>query len=323
MNGSPKSGGIQGNIEGSSTGLQYDYTGNMLGAKLLPAKLKIDWQPLMNVQGELRLRGLQNQRIFPAVPGQLSCNMTINAAQTAKNINGRIQLQLLPSQIYKTNLVGNADLKFSGNQWDLHNANIRGPGLTITASGNLQKHLSFSLNVDNWQMLTPDARGSTSAHGWIAQANQNWVGSIKAHAHKLLYSGVAIQKVDAQASLLTNDKLLANLQIEGAEYKQYLINLQSQAHGTLAHFGIDVKAQSAGNQFTLDSLVQHSHSTWNLLLNQSHFQSKRLGFWQLEHPSTLSWNSGVIRITPLVFNDSHGSKIGAQGFYNPAQNLAS
>ncbi len=64
MNGSPGFGGIQGNIEGSSTGLQYDYTGNMLGAKLLPAKLKIDWQPLMNVQGELRLRGLQNQRFF-------------------------------------------------------------------------------------------------------------------------------------------------------------------------------------------------------------------------------------------------------------------
>ncbi len=183
MNGSPSFGGIQGNIEGSSTGLQYDYTGNMLGAKLLPAKLKIDWQPLINVQGELRLRGLQNQRIFSTVPGQLSCNMIINAAQAAKNINGRIQLQVLPSQIYKTNLVGNADLKFSGNQWDLQEANIRGSGLTVTASGNLQKHLSFSLNIDNWQMLAPDARGSTSAHGWIAQANQNWVGSIKAHAH--------------------------------------------------------------------------------------------------------------------------------------------
>lgn len=323
VNGSPKFGGIQGNLEGSNTGLQYDYTGNMLGAKLLPAKLKIDWQPLISVQGELRIRGLRNQLIFPTVPGQLSCNMIINAAQAEKSTNGHFQLQVLPSQIYKTNLVGNADLKFSGSQWDLQKANIRGPGLTINASGNLQKHLSFSLNVENWRMLTPDARGSTSAHGWIAQSDHNWVGSIKAHAQKLLYSGIAIRKVDAQASLLTDDSLQANLQMEGAEYKKYLINLHSQAHGTLAQFGMDIEGQAGGNQFTLLSLVKHSHSTWNLLLNQSHFQSKRLGLWQLEHPSNLSWNSGVIRISPLVFNDTHGSKISAQGLFNPAQNLAS
>jgi len=323
MNGSPKFGGIQGNIKGSETGLEYDYAGDMLGAKLLPAKIKIDWQPLMNVQGELRIRGLQNQRIFSTIPGQLSCNMTLNAAQAAKSMNGRLQLQMLPSQIYKTNLIGNADLRFSGNQWDLQNANFRGPGLTINASGNLQKHLSFSFNIAKLQMLLPDARGSTNAHGWIARTNQNWVGSINAHAQKLLYAGIAIRKVNAQASLLTHDNLQANLQIEGAEYKQYLINLHSQAHGTLAQFGMDIEAQSDGNEFTLHSLIKHSHSAWILLLNRSHFQSKSLGLWQLENASTLSWNSGVIRISPLVFNDTHGAKISVQGFYNPAQNLAS
>ncbi|WP_414039203.1 translocation/assembly module TamB domain-containing protein [Acidithiobacillus sp. M4-SHS-6] len=320
--GSPKFGGIQGNIKGSNQELAYDYQGNILGAKLLPAQLQIQWHPQVRLRGELRIRGLPTQSIATQIPGQLSGDLKINAAQVGKITSGRLQLTLLPSQIYQKSLQGNTDVQFSGNEWVLQGADFHGPGVQLKASGNLQQRLSFTVHVVNWRGILPSARGSTNMDGWVAQKRQAWLGHIQADARGLAYSGITVDSLKTQATLQAGNQLQASLEMHGADYKNHRVNLQAQAQGPMTGLKLVLHAQSDGNQFSLDGLVKHTPPAWNLQLNQTHLLSSNLGDWHLVNPANLSWSSGAIRISPLLFQDTHGSKISAQGLYNPAVNLA-
>ncbi|WP_253253851.1 translocation/assembly module TamB domain-containing protein [Acidithiobacillus marinus] len=237
-------------------------------------------------------------------------------------MSGGLQLDLLPSQIYKKNLQGNADVRFSGNRWDLRDAVFQGSGIRLKASGNLQHRLSFNFQVTSWQGILPGARGSSSLEGWVAQNQQTWLGHIQAHALDLSYSGITVDKLKTQATLQAGKQVQANLNIQGANYKKHQINLEAQAQGPLTALHMEVQAQSKENHLAVKALLKHSSETWNLLLDETHLQSPQLGDWHQLNPAMLSWKSGAMEISPLLFEDSHGAKISAQGQYNPAANLA-
>ncbi|WP_226818939.1 translocation/assembly module TamB domain-containing protein [Acidithiobacillus montserratensis] len=320
--GSAEFGGIEGHLKGSNRELAYNYQGNILGATLLPAQLQIQWQPRIKVSGDFRIRTLPIKSIAQQIPGQLSGDLAINATQEGKIIRGHLQLTLLPSQIYQKNLQGKAEVQFSGNQWNLQNADFRGPGIQLTASGNLQQRLSFIVHVADWQGLLPGARGSTNMEGWLAQNRQAWLGRIQAHAQGLGYSGITIHSLKTLATLQAGNQLQARLDLQGVDYGKHQGNIQAEARGPLTGLKWGIHAQADGNHLLLTGLLKHSPVAWRLLLEQTHLQSAQWGDWQLDNPASLSWSAGAMRISPLIVQDNRGSKISAQGLYNPASNLA-
>ncbi len=323
ISGNQKWGDIHGNVSGTNQGLQFQYTGNLLGATLLPASLQIHWQPQLQVQGQIRVRNFHPQRVRADIPGNLSGDLTFKGAEVAKILSGNLALQILPSQIYQQKLQGQARLHFSGSNWDLEEADLHGPGVRLKASGNLQERLDVALRVANWRGLLPGAQGSSEAQGWVKQQNQNWSGKIQAHALGLAYKGIVVQELKAQASLLPQNQLQAHLQVQGIQYEKHRVNLQAQAVGTLDRFLLGLHAQWVDSHFTLEGLVSHSAQGWGLQLDHTQLQSQSLGHWQLVHAATLSWKNGVARVSPLLVTDAHGSKISVQGLFNPAANQAS
>lgn len=322
LQGTSQLGVIDGALHGNTNGLTYQYAGQLLGAKLLPAHLSVDWKPQLKVQGQLRLRNLSIQRIQKQMPGQLSGDLQFSAASQKKILHSQVQLTLLPSQIYRQSLQGKAEVTVSGRQWNLQQAHFYGPGVNLKASGNVQQRLNFSLHVANWQGLVPGTTGTTNLQGWLAQTHAQWYGNIRAEGQHLRYRGLHVAILKAAGGLSAANALHATLDAQGLEYQHHLLNVQATAQGVLTRFALGLHGQWQDSTFSLEGLVSHPGSAWSMQLQQTNLHSAALGIWQLQHPATIAWQHQTAQVTPVLFTDAHGAAISAQGHYNLANHAA-
>lgn len=322
LRGDPKFGGIQGNVNGNRQSLQYNYAGKLLGADLLPSVLTVRWRPQLTVTGQVRLRGLQTQRIMAQVPGTFSGDLTVNATQISNVITGDVRLQLLPSQLYRQTLQGEALVHFAGSAWDLQKAQFFGPGVSLSAQGNLQQRLHFVLNVAQWQGLLPGAQGKSLIQGWVARPQAQWTGEIQGTGQGLAYRGVKINTLKTQAEFRATNALQAMINVKGLAYAGHRIDLQAHAQGPLTRFTLGLDAQWPQSRLSVTGLVSHQTDAWGLQLEKTTLTSIPLGNWQLLHPATLQWANGAASLSKMAFADAHAARITAQGHYNPATNQA-
>lgn len=322
LRGDPKFGGIQGNVNGNRQNLQYHYAGKLLGADLLPSVLAVRWRPQLTVTGQVRVRGLHTQRIMAQVPGTFSGDLTVNATQISKVIAGDVRLQLLPSQLYRQTLQGEALVHFTGRAWDLQKARFLGPGVSLRAQGNLQQRLRFAIEVAQWRGLVPGARGESTIQGWVARPQVQWTGKIQGTGQGLAYRDVKINTLKTQAELRATNALQATIKVKGLAYAGHRIDLQAHAQGPLTRFTLGLDAQWPQSRLSVAGLVSHQTDVWGLQLGKATLTSTPLGNWQLLHPATLQWDNGAGSLSKMAFVDTFGARITAQGRYTPAMNQA-
>ena len=322
LRGDPKFGGIQGNVNGNRQNLQYHYAGKLLGADLLPSVLAVRWRPQLTVTGQVRVRGLQTQRIMTQVPGTFSADLTVNATQISKVITGEVRLQLLPSQLYRQTLQGEALVHFAGSAWDLQKAQFFGPGVSLSAQGNVLQSLHFVLNVAQWQSLLPGAQGKSLLQGWVARPQAQWTGEIQGTGRGLAYRGVKINTLKTQAELRATNALQAMINVKGLAYAGHRIDLQGHAQGLLTRFTLGLDAQWPQSRLSVTGLASHQADAWGLQLEKTTLASIPLGNWQLLRPATLQWVNGAASLSKMTFADAHAARIAAQGHYNSGTNQA-
>jgi len=322
LRGDPKFGGIQGNVNGNRQNLQYHYAGKLLGADLLPSVLAVRWRPQLTVTGQVRVRGLQTQRIMAQVPGTFSGDLTVNASQISKVIAGDVRLQLLPSQLYRQTLQGEALVHFAGSAWDLQKARFLGPGVSLKAHGNLQQRLHFAIEVAQWRGLVPGAKGTSTIQGWVARTQAQWTGKIQGTGQGLAYHGVQIKTLQTQAELRATNALQATIKVKGLAYAGHRIDLQAHAQGPLTRFTLGLDAQWPQSRLSVAGLVSHRVDAWGLQLEKATLTSISLGNWRLLHPAALQWANGAASLGKMAFADAHAARISAQGRYSPATKQA-
>ncbi|MHB1641637.1 MAG: translocation/assembly module TamB domain-containing protein [Acidithiobacillus sp.] len=322
LRGDPQFGGIQGSLNGDRQKLQYHYAGKLLGADLLPSTLAARWQPQLTVTGQIRIRNLKTQHIMAQVPGNISGDLSVSATQISRVVTGDVRLQLLPSQLYRQTLQGEALIHFAGSQWNLQRAQFLGPGVNLSAQGNLRQRLHFVLNVAQWRGLFPGAQGKSQIEGWVARPEAQWTGEIQGTGQGLAYHGVRINTLKIQGKLRTTKALQATIHAKGLAYAGHRVNLQVRAQGPLTRFTLGLDAQWPQSRLSVMGLVSHQANAWGLQVDKTTLASIPLGNWQLLHPTTLQWVNGAASLSKMTFADAHAARITAQGRYNSGTNQA-
>lgn len=311
-------GDLQGALAGDAQGLRWQVGGALLGAQLHKSLIAFSWQPHMALRTTLAFRGLRPQRLVKAVPGNLSGVLRVDARQGAGGWSGEGDLALAASTLYRQPLSGRALVHFTSRAWVLKEARFTGPGLDLSASGDLARRLDFRAQVARWQGLVPGMMGTTQFSGWVAEGRGRWWGAVHGEGRALGYGGVRAGAVRVDAKLSAAQALSAQLQVTRLLLAGHGLDLRLHAQGRLADFGVALRGQWQGNRLDLGGQVQHLPNAWALAVAQMALQGGPLGDWRLQGPGSLRWAQGEVVLSPLDFADGHGARVAASGRYLPA-----
>lgn len=311
-------GALRGTLEGDAKGLRWEGGGTLLDAQLQKSRIAFSWQPHLALQTTLAFRGLQTQRLVKAVPGDLSGVLRVDARQETRGWSGEGDLALAASTLYRQTLSGRAQVHFTPGAWVLKEAHFTGPGLDLSASGDLARRLDFSARVASWQGLVPGMAGTTRLSGWVARGAGRWWGAVHGAGRALAYGGVRVGAVQVDAKLSAAQALSAQLGVTRLLLAGHGLDLQLRAQGRLADFGVALRGQWRGNRLDLGGAVRHPRNAWSMALAYMAVHGGPLGDWRLQNPGTLRWAQGGVLVSPLLFTNGRGASVAASGRYLPS-----
>ncbi|MBU2763064.1 DUF490 domain-containing protein [Acidithiobacillus caldus] len=308
---------LQTELQGTAQQLDVRYKGAILGGTLLPAQLQLQFKPHLALHGDLRLQELPTQRLDPALPGQISAELHVDAVKAKAGWQGQSTLRLLPSQIHRQSLQGQARVQFSAAGFDLRDARFYGPGVKLTGSGNLQQGLRLAAYVQQWQGLVPGARGHSSLQATLARTGKAWHGSVQLLAEDLHYRSESLRRAQLHATLSPAQILSADAQVEDLYIGKRQVDLELAAMGPLQALHTELKARSAGNRVDLAGELRKTPASWRLQLQTLALDGPEIGPWRLAQPAQVLWqNSGQASIQNFRLNGAHGARIDADGQYS-------
>ncbi len=305
---------LAGDLAGNEAGFRMaSVSGRLLGGLSTGGWLRLRWRPSWHVAASLTFTGVNPGMLLPHVQANLNGTLGLRLAKEINGSGGNLTLDLGPSYVYRQSLRGQVRLSFAPRVFRVDALDLKGPGLNLTAAGELERRIDFTAQVSRWAGIFPKFRGGSRISGWVAHPNGRWQGQIKGQAQGLSFDAYRVAALYLTASSSADGKTNMDLQAQGVHVAGEDIALDVHAQGTLAAFESRIEVHWRDDVIHLAAKVSRHAAVWNTVLQRLGVEGQRLGHWDLTAPVRIDWSSGRLAISTVSLADSRGASIRLEG----------
>ncbi len=308
---------LAGVLAGNEDGIRMtSLSGTFLGGRTTGGRLELAWHPMLRIAGVLTMVGVNPESLLPQLRGNLNATLGIRLAKEAGGLNGNLTLNLAPSHIYRQSLQGRARLSFAPRSVRVDVLDIRGPGLKLTAAGELERRIDFAARISRWAAIFPKLQGESRVAGWAAYVNGHWRGHLEGQARGLGFDAYRASAVHLAAASGAGGKSSLNLQASGVKLAGEEIFLDVRAKGALAAFDSRIEARWRNTAVHVAAKVSRRGDAWNAILQKLVVEDPGIGSWRLTEPAQIDWRSGRLAVAKVNVAGARGGSIRLGGQWN-------
>ena len=245
----------QGRFAGDAAGIGLDELhARWLGGGV-QGTLHIDWKDVPFLTADLQGEGLDPGRLPGGWPGKINLHLQGRMDFPGGSpLQARWQAQIAPSRLRGFDLQGVVDGRYDGATLQLERLRLHGPGISLTARGELAQRLEVELHILDLGKLDAAASGEGEVQGWLRwQAQEGWAAAGRGHGRNLAYGPWKIKNLEAQGAWLPEQNRL-NLSLTATDLSRGAWgakHLQLDGEGRLDHHELALTARWAKGRLDL------------------------------------------------------------------------
>lgn len=280
------SGSFNGNREGVNLVLKE---GTLLNGNL-KGKISGYWAKGFSLSGNIRARDLNPSILSPEWKGIINFDALGKMQWPEKGApEGELSAEILRSRLHAKALTGDLKLYIKEKNLILEKLLLQGRGFDITARGELQKRLSFIVNITDLSGLIPESRGRLRANGWIG-LKEHLKGSGTVRGHDIVIGDMLVKDIDINTELFISGKPPLNMRIDlkGLEYGLMRVgSLHVGMRGSPEHHNIGILISNIYDTDVSAKLTgAYGEKGWKGKIVQLS-GNDTIGAWRLEMPADL------------------------------------
>jgi translocation and assembly module TamB len=307
----------QGRFAGDAAGIGLDelHAGWLGGG--VRGKLHIDWKDVPFLTADLEGEDLDPGRLAGGWPGKINLHLQGRMDFPGHSpLQARWQAQIAPSRLRGFDLQGVVDGRYDGATLQLERLRLHGPGITLTARGELAQRLDVALHILDLGKLDAAASGEGEVQGWLRwQAQEGWAAAGRGHGRNLAYGPWQIKNLEAQGEWLPEQNRL-NLSLTAADLSRgawRAKNLQLAGEGRLDHHELALTARWAQGRLALQLAGGWRDGAWQGQLTTLTAADAQYGHWQLRQPVDLDLGGKRLAWSSLILQGDHQERLASSG----------
>jgi translocation and assembly module TamB len=188
---------------------------------------------------------------------------------------------------------------------------ITGRDVSVSAEGDLNKKISYTVDIKDLSGIIQDARGSLHSEGWIRMTDGNYEGDVYLKSKNVHLYGVSFDHATLAGSLQRDKGYPVSVKaaIDNFQYSVFKVeSAQLDVNGTIKEHTIEARFSSAQSFVQCLLTGEYKSGTWDGLI--SRFEGNDdIGRWGLESPATIKVSQDIFIIDQLALNGVKGEQL--------------
>jgi translocation and assembly module TamB len=293
---SPFTGSLQGIVLPQLSGV---WLGGDLGGSL-----EASWADGLALEGSLRGKDLDPERITPEWPGRVSFDLAVAVrrpedAPLVAEVKGRFPRSVLRGRP----LTGEIDATLRGEAVRIARLELHGDGFDVSARGELRERIAFEADIRELSGLVPQAQGRLTARGWFRWRDRSLAGSLTARGRDVAAGGARAGELSLAARRVRADGLF---HIEADAREIAYGRLEADA-ASLRTSGTPASHEARLSLLWPDGAMQaaaaggYEEETWTGTVTELSVREAAAGRWRLAAPADAALSRKALKLSSFVF----------------------